>query len=83
MQISRTDTIALQLSPLFGVVNAYFCKRFMQAPETFSLRYVSGLALPLLMCLTTVMLWRIQSSKLSFIAVLLSLLNFVSLFFII
>jgi hypothetical protein len=79
VQVTPTDSVRLHLSPWFSAVNSYACNRFMPEAETFSLRYVSAVLLPLLMWLLTLFAWKRKHQVLYFIIFILSLLNLITL----
>jgi hypothetical protein len=61
-QVQKGDTLHLNISPVFQAVNSYYCPRFMHSSETFSLRFVSGLLLPLAMILLSTLSIRFKST---------------------
>jgi hypothetical protein len=78
-QVDTIDTVQLELSPLFSAVNTYACQRFRPEASTFSLRYASGVFLPLVMLLVALLSLKIRHKAIDFFVFVLAVLNFIAL----
>jgi hypothetical protein len=76
--VNQGDTLTLSVSPWFSAVNTYASEN-MPAPQTFSLRYATGIVLPLVTWLVAFLGFTLKKNGLYYIGLTLTIVNFIAL----